>query len=65
MLTEAFIEATADFYEDWTLEDFAELVGLPVSELIVYIADHIEDQLAAVESTMGWSDPESENEEER
>lgn len=64
MLTTSFIEAVSDFYEDWTLEDFAELMGLTVYEMLSFLEDHLEDSLASIEATMHWSVSEENDEED-
>ncbi len=46
-----------DYYGGWTFEEFSELVGVPTSELMGYLADSVEENLDIVEEEMGWKEP--------
>lgn len=46
-----------DYFGDWSLDEFAEMVGVPTSELMGYIADSVEESLDIVEEEMNWKEP--------
>ncbi len=64
MLSEEFIVATADYYGEYTLDDFAELLGVSALDVVGALADIIENMnLKEVEEEMGWDDGQTDYEE--
>lgn len=60
ILSNTFLDTMGDYYGSWTFEEFAELVGVPTSELMGYLSDSVEESLDIVEEEMGWKEPEDE-----
>lgn len=52
MLSEVFLEACADFYGSFTVDELAERLGVPTVELLVEVEHLIDDNSDALEEEM-------------
>ena len=63
MLSEVFLEAFADFYGSFTLDEIAQRLDLPVVELVAELDYHIDQNLDFIEEEMSYDDEEEGDEE--
>jgi len=62
MFSETFLEAFADFYGSFTLDEIAERLGLPVVEIAAELEYYIDQNLDLLEEEMSIDEKELEGE---